>query len=62
MSLADLMFERDLNDTQLSRLSGVSRTAIQRYRTGERSTVTMQLGTAVKLAEALGCEPVDLLP
>lgn len=56
------MFERDLNDTQLARLSGVSRTAIQRYRTGERSTVTMQLGTAVKLSEALGCEPVDLLP
>lgn len=56
------MFERDLNDTQLAHLSGVSRTAIQRYRTGERSTVTMQLGTAVKLAEALGCEPVDLLP
>ena len=52
-----LMAEADMNAEQLSAASGVSVDAVRQYLRGETAPL---LETACKLAEALGCTPIDL--
>ena len=53
--------EKDLSRKELSRLSGVNETTIQRLEKGLYNVNMVKLGTLIALAKALHCKVVDLL-
>ncbi len=53
--------EKDLSRKELSKLSGVNETTIQRLETGLYNVNMVKLGTLIALAKALHCKVVDLL-
>ena len=53
--------EKDLSRKELSRLSGVNETTIQRLEPGLYNVDMVKLGTLIALAKSLHCKVVDLL-
>lgn len=53
--------ERDLTRKELSKLSGVNPTTIQRLEIGLYNVNMVKLGTLIALSKALHCKVVDIL-
>lgn len=53
--------EQNLSQNQLVQLSGVSRSLITKYESGERSINKASAITVYKLAKALGCHMEELI-
>lgn len=54
--------ERDLTLEELSKLSGLNLLTIQKLESGSTPISQVKLDTLIKLAKALHCKVVDLLP
>lgn len=59
VKLKQIMKERGLSQTEVAKLSGVSQPTISLYLKGDRG---LSLKTAIKISQALGVSPEDLLP
>lgn len=59
--LAEIRKSKYLSQNELVRFSGVSRSVITKYESGERSIDKASGETLLKLATALGCKIEDLL-
>lgn len=60
-NLAQLRLRSCLSQSELALKANVSRRAIQSYEQGSRDINKMQLITAIKLSDVLGCSPKDLI-
>jgi DNA-binding XRE family transcriptional regulator len=58
MDIKKLRIAAGMSQDDLAKAAGISRIAIARYETGER---TPSIITAVKIANALGCKVDDLI-
>jgi transcriptional regulator with XRE-family HTH domain len=54
--------EKDLTLSDLSKLSGVALLTIQKLESGTTPITQAKLDTLIKIAKALHCKVVDLLP
>lgn len=61
VGLRNIRLFRGLTQTQLADMSGVARPNISWFETGYRPVSQMYLRTALRLSEALQCDPVDFL-
>lgn len=61
VGLRNIRLFRGLTQTQLAGMSGVARPNISWFETGYRPVSQMYLRTALRLSEALQCDPVDFL-
>ena len=61
MSLQELRKNKGLSQSQLAELSGVNVRMIQGYEQGSKNLRSATAVTVLKLAEALGVEPLDLV-
>lgn len=59
--LKELRLTAKLSRAQLSEASGVNARQIQRIETGESKIQNVTFGNVLKLADALGVEPRDLI-
>lgn len=53
--------QRGLSQSQLARVSGVSIRMIQHYEQGVKDIRNARAVTVIALANALGCEPEDII-
>lgn len=61
VGLKNIRKARKLTQVELAGLSGIARPAISRFETNGRPVSQMYLRTALRLSEALQCDPVDFL-
>ena len=61
MGLKELRHRKGMTQVKLSEVSGVPRPNISDIERGDRPPEQIWLGTAVKLADALGVNPKELL-
>ena len=61
VGLKNIRKARRLTQVELAGLSGIARPAISRFETNGRPVSQMYLRTALRLSEALQCDPVDFL-
>lgn len=59
--LAKLRVERELGQKELAEKSGVNIRQIQHFESGERDIANASLKNALRLADALGVHPRELL-
>lgn len=59
--LKDLRLDRGMTQSQLATAAGVNIRQIQKMESGEIQPENITLGTALRLAKALGVEPDDLI-
>jgi len=60
-NLARIRKEKDLSQSELIKMSGVSKSAILKYESGERDINKASGTTLLKIATALNCRIEDLL-
>lgn len=61
VGLKNIRKARRLTQVELAGLSGIARPSISRFETNGRPVSQMYLRTALRLSEALQCDPVDFL-
>lgn len=61
VGLKNIRKARKLTQVELAGLSGIARPSISRFETNSRPVSQMYLRTALRLSEALQCDPVDFL-
>lgn len=61
VGLKNIRKARKLTQVELAGLSGIARPSISRFETNGRPVSQMYLRTALRLSEALQCDPVDFL-
>lgn len=59
--LHDIRTGAGITQKELAERSGVPIKTIQKYETGEKKIEKAALETAIKLSDALQCEPLDLV-